>query len=234
MTLNRCFSLLLLFGLTFCSNIQADIAITNGSFETGDFTGWIVVDNPSPFEAIEVEANGAPTTFGGFGPNVVIATDGGFAVNHGFDGNAGTIQLSQDVGVVGVNDRVLFDFRAGWDLASFGASQDRVFQLRVETAGGGPTLAAFDLLTAAAGTSTIGTGPNSDSGAQSADISLAAFAGQNVRLSFVWNLPETFSGPANAQLDNVRAVSLASIPEPVGGVALMAATLLVGGLRRRK
>ncbi len=38
-------------------------------------------------------------------------------------------------------------------------------------------------------------------------MSLAAFAGQTVFVRFLWNVPESFSGPAFFQLDNVSITS---------------------------
>ena len=63
-------------------------AITNGSFESGDLTGWIATDLTSAFDLLTVASTGTVTAFSGFlGPNVVLPSDGGFAATHGFDGS---------------------------------------------------------------------------------------------------------------------------------------------------
>jgi hypothetical protein len=56
-----------------------------------------------------------------------------------------------------------------------------------------------------------------ETGPLSADVSLDAYAGQQIRISFVWDIPEYFTGPALAQLDNVRitakpATSVPTLP----------------------
>ena len=204
--------------------------IVNGGFETGDFTGWVTTDSPDPFDAIGVAAGGTITEFDGFlGPNVVIPSEGGFAASHGFDGLPGVISISQDVGIVGAADVLTFDYRAGWDLITFitpGAS-DRSFDVVIEAAGGGGAVfGTFNQLIAAAGTDTSG-GPNTDTGPLSGSVDLSVFAGTNIRVTFAWTVPDQFTGPANAQLDNV-----AIIPSP--GAAGLAAVAGLAVIRRRR
>ena len=208
--------------------------ITNGSFETGDFTGWISTDIGFPFDPQVVASAGTTTQFNGFlGPNVGIPTDGDFAVSNGFDGGGpDVILLSQDIGVINAGDALMFDYRAGWDLIGFasGTLLDRFFNVLIEPAGGGASIFDTTILTAEIGTDTSGT-PNSDTGPLTALIDLTAFAGTDARLTFQWVIPEDFTGPANAQLDNVKIVSN-PIPAPA---ALPAGIALFGmlGLRRK-
>jgi hypothetical protein len=69
--------------------------ITNGSFETGNFAGWVANDIGVPFYALDVRTAG---TSPGFGLFVAAPTAGTWAVTHGFDGaGPGTIDISQDV-----------------------------------------------------------------------------------------------------------------------------------------
>ena len=205
--------------------------ITNGSFETGDFAGWIPLDKGAPFEPLAVLPAGTVTLFDGFlGPNVVIPSDGMFAANHGFDGGTGgaTISLAQDVGVISSGDILTFDYRAGWDLITFCAGcGPRTFDVSVEPAGGGPALTTVNVLTALPGTDTFG-GPNSDTGPLSGMLDLSPFAGTDARVNFTWFIPDAFSGPANFQLDNV-----AIVPEPASAVTALLGLLGVLGLRRR-
>jgi len=44
-------------------------------------------------------------------------------------------------------------------------------------------------------------------GRLSPTVDLARFAGQNVRLALEWNVPETLTGPAWFELDNVSLVA---------------------------
>jgi hypothetical protein len=154
-------------------------------------------------------------------------------VSHGFDGNGpGTISLAQDVGLISSGDVLTFDYRAGWDLATFSAPEDmdRLFEVSIETFGGGSTIDTFSILTAAIGTDTL-SGANSDTGPLSASIDLSAYAGLDARISFQWTIPNDLSGPANAQLDNV-----AINPVPVPAAIWLFASGIIGllGFSKRK
>lgn len=177
--------------------------ITNGSFETGDFTGWTSQDLSGPFFPQQVAGSGVTPGFGFFSSS---PTDGSFAAINGFDGNGpGTISISQDITVTSASI-ILFDYRAGWDMLNFPSSTlDRLFDVNVNSLGG-TNLANFNILSAAAGTQ------NLDTGNLLGIVDLSSFIGQTVNVSFDWQIPENFTGPAFFQLDNVQAVT--SVPEP--------------------
>lgn len=223
--------------LCLCSarNSNAQGFVVNGSFETGDFTNWVVTDNQSPFDPFMVLPSGSPTAFSNFatGPHSVIPSDGMFAANNGFDGNAGTISIAQDIGTIAFGDVLMFDYRAGWDLvnSSDPSDSDRTFDVLVEPVGGGPTIVPVSLLTAMIGTDTFG-GTNSDTGPLSAALNLTFFTGLNLRINFVWTIPDTLSGPANAQLDNVKFVNIL-VPEPSSTtICLLGLTGMIARRRR--
>ena len=133
--------------------------------------------------------------------NFVTPTEGTWAAAHGWDGDGpGTIALAQDVAIPAGTASLLFDYRAGWDLVTFCVTppcQDRTFTVEIEPAGGGVALQSTVVLTTNA---TI----NPDTGPLLGSVSVAAFAGQTVRISFEWFVPQDFTGPAEFQLDNVR------------------------------
>jgi len=167
------------------------LAIGNCSFELGALTNWTVSDLSNPLIPAAVFASGAPL----YGLNC-MPTDGGFAFGHGWDGNGpGDIRLFQDVVLPAATSGIAFDYRAYWNL--FGTLPRR-FTFEVQPSGGGAPLQSQLILTAAANTSTLDTGPLTGL------VDLHAFAGQAVRLVFDWNVPENFSGPADFQLDNIR------------------------------
>jgi hypothetical protein len=172
---------------------------TNGSFETGDFTGWIAEDMVDPFEPLTV-------TTGGFNNGLIAftaePTDGASQAITGFDGDGpGTISLAQDVGIPASASTLQFDWGAAWDTLNFGGSTlDRVFSVVIEEQGGGEALATLEVVRAEADTVV------DDTGVTTAVADLSAFAGQTVRVRFLWDVPESFTGPAVCQLDNVRLV----------------------------
>lgn len=183
-----------------CAGAVCDDTCDNCGFETGDFTGWTVVDLADPYLALAVDPGGyADGIFGSF---TTTPTEGGFCAVTGFDGGGpGTIELGQDITLAAAPAAdLLFDYRAGWDLASFGAMVDRTFEVRIEPAGGGMPMDTITVLTAPAGNLTA------DTGDLQGMIDLSLYAGQTIFIRFVFDVPEAFSGPALAQLDNVRIV----------------------------
>lgn len=200
--------------------------VSNGSFESG-LVFWTVVDHPRPIRPPIVMQRGAGTFFSSLPvPNIIIPSEGRFALSHEFDGiEPGLIRLFQDIGVPLSGESVKFDYRVAWDLLSFGATLNRTFAVEIEPAGGGIPFASFTIFTAVAGT-TGGTSPNSDTGPLTGTVDLTPFAGISIRAEFVWEIPEMLSGPANFQLDDVQIV-----PEP--SAALLAWGGLTVGLMRR-
>jgi len=111
--------------------------------------------------------------------------------------------------VTGTGDSTLtFDYRAAYDLQNFCANcSNRLFNVLIETAGGGTTLATINEITALAGTII------NDTSSLSGSIDLSAWVGQSIRVSFELTIPDNFSGPAQFQLDNI-ALSGNAVPEP--------------------
>lgn len=169
--------------------------VLNPGFETGDLAGWTLVDNPQPFLPAQVNGGG---TSPGFGLFASAPTEGAFALTHGFDGGIGTITLSQDLTVTSGLTPLCFDYRAGWDMLLTGAALlDRTFDVVVRNPSTAAALQTSNILTATANTTVLDTGP------MNGCVDLAAFIGQTVTVSFEWNIPETFTGPAHFQLDNI-------------------------------
>ncbi len=205
--------------------------LTNCGFEAGDFTGWVANDLADAFYPLSVVGPGVSPGFGFF---TSAPTEGGFVAVNGFDGaGPGTIELGQDVMNLpaGFIIELQFDYRAAWDM-TFGATQDRQFEVHVEPAGGGAPLATFPVLTAPAPTTMA------DTGDDTGQIDLSAFSGQSVRINFVWNIPELYTGPGFFQLDNVelRATVPIRVPTlPQWGVVLLVILFLgvaVSSIRR--
>lgn len=177
--------------------------LVNCSFETGDTTGWNTTDLTAPFIPIQPIGDGNSPGFGFF---LSEATDGVLSLVNGFDGDGpGTIELSQDLSLPNDVESISFDYRAAWDLQTFGATLDRTFSVQIQPSGGGAAMQSDLILTAAVGELIT------DTGALNANIDVSAFAGQNIRFSLVWDIPELNSGPAFFQVDNF----VGGFPPPV-------------------
>ncbi len=191
----------------------ATTGIENGSFETGDFTGWCTRDLGAPFDPLAVALDGTTGAWGFFASS---ATDGTFLARHGFDGGGpGTIALRQGIDLAGtvVRADLSFDWRAGWDLFA-GPTLDRTLGLLIEPDGGGAPLAGFGIMsTDFATTTTV-----MDTGQQTATVDLSGFAGSRVVLSLSAAVPESFTGPATMDIDNV-VLDLNHRPEVVTPLA---------------
>ena len=149
-------------------------------------------------------------------------TDGAFAAVHDFNGDdQGTLsttlvnrrELYQDLTLPAGTTTLEFDYRAAWELYRFGATQDRTFGVEIQPAGGGTVLQAETILFATWGAGPpIGTGFEEDTDNPTGVggpyppgiVNVSAVAGQDIRLMFVWNVPEPSTGFAYFQLDNVR------------------------------
>ena len=211
--------------------------IVNGSFESGDFSGWTIKElvpasNPNfPLTVdgagVEYPAPTFPTFFPPPAPPELdyfasAPTDGVYAALHDFNGDDPTTpgaggpsttnrrELYQDVTLHPGTTTLEFDYRAAWELFRFGSTMDRVFSVEIEPAGGGSILLSEVILLAVNGgfeqDTDIGPAPDPPypSGYPDGIVDLSSLAGQNVRIKFVWNIPEPATGFAFFQLDNVR------------------------------
>jgi hypothetical protein len=183
--------------------------LTNGSFETGDFTGWIASDIGVPFYPLAVRAAGTSPGFG----FPAAPTEGTWAVTHGFDGGGpGTIDISQDVSIpAGFSAELSFDWRAGWNFLVT-ATIPRTFDVVIEPSGGGAALQTTNILSAGPPPATV-----ADNGPQVAVVDLSAFAGQSIRVKLSSFIPQSFTGPAHLQIDNV-VLDVEPIDDDLDGV----------------
>ncbi len=182
---------------------DVDNPVVNCSFETGDFTGWGVEDLSVPFLPLGVFPGGGSVGFGFF---LSAPTQGTLSAVTGFDGDGAsgatsTISLFQDLTLPDGLVTLEFDYRGAWDL-TFGATIDRTFTVNVEPSGGGVPMQTDLLLTAVAGETVL------DTGSTSAVIDLSDFAGDDVRISLDWFVPEDNTGPGQVEVDNVLITAI--------------------------
>ena len=199
--------------------------VVNGSFETGDLSGWTVKELSSasnPSLPLSVHGAGVEYPAASFlaWPFFIFLdyftsapTDGQFAALHDFNGNdpatSGFVnrrELYQDMTLPASATTLEFDYRAAWELFRFGNTRDRTFSVEIEPAGGGATLRSQIILIAPVNTYEEDTdNPSGGMGNYPpAVVDLSSFASQSVRLKFVWNIPEPGTGFGFFQLDNIR------------------------------
>jgi hypothetical protein len=189
-----------------------DNPIVNCSFESGDFSGWLVQDLTQPFAFLRVEGPGVPPppAISGF---LSYPPDGAFAALLGWDVEvAGTFSFAQVVTLPATATAITFSYRAAWDLQTFCQNcAQRTFQVRVEPSSAPPQTTT--VLTIQPGTS------NQDTGNQQGVVDVSAFAGSTVRINFEWLVPENLTGPAFFQFDDVSVSVEASGSERASAAA---------------
>ncbi|MFN0066546.1 MAG: pre-peptidase C-terminal domain-containing protein [Limisphaerales bacterium] len=169
--------------------------LVNGSFETGDFTGWSAFDTGAPFVPWYVADD---TSFGYFGPT--IPSDGCFAASNGFDGEGPMESLIlQELAIPAGEPSATLEWqdRLVYDLASFGATVDREYYVVIYDPPTGNLVEVLYSHIAVAGTIV-------DTGWVSHSANLDAYIGQTIGVAFLQVIPETFSGPGQYELDGVR------------------------------
>ena len=215
-------SLILLLSCT-----HARAAVVNGSFESGDFTGWTTVTTGSPF--VDWSVNGAGAGSGFFAPTSPQA--GSFDAWNGFDGSGPMqFQLYQDVSLPLGSTLLGWQDRIQWDFAlTSTATQARSYDVEIRDPGTNALLAT--LYSFSTGTA-IQVG---DTGWQAHTADVSAFAGSSVRLLFNESSPEAFTGPGQLEVDDVVLQNpSAVVPEPSAWLmATLGAITLVARRRAR-
>ncbi len=168
--------------------------IADCSFEVGG--GWFGGDLTSPLLPLGIYGAGVDQGYGFF-PSA--PTDGVLSLLTGWDGDGpGIIYAGQDVILQPNAARLEFDYRAGWNMAGpLAGTLARTFSVEIQPSGGGSVLSSTTILIANPGTS------NLDTGNLTGVVDISAFAGQPVRILFVWSVPENYTGPAVFQLDRI-------------------------------
>lgn len=171
--------------------------LTNGSFETGDFTGWTVgaTSGCAPWQVFTSPASPC------FAPTL-SAIDGNDFANVTWDGFAGDdAQLTQVVAIPANSTDTLAWSDNIWSFL-FGG-QDRVASIDVVS--GSTVLASTPTYTMTPG------GPVT-TGWVAHTLDLSAYAGQTVGVRFNLTVPDSFTGPASYSLDGVRLDSTPNLP----------------------
>jgi subtilisin family serine protease len=171
--------------------------LQNGGFETGDFTGWTIVTGPGgELQPWTLATSGS----GSFGNGMPF--EGTYFAQNGFDGEAGLYyDIYQEIAISGGASYAQLEWseRLQWD-TTYGATIARPYEVTLQSAGGGPPIAILF-------STTLPPGTTGDTGYVTHFVDLLAaapgIAGQTVRINFHQYIPETYTGPAQFDLDGV-------------------------------
>ncbi len=208
--------------LLFCaSSFLNGATVANGSFETGDLTGWTHGGYVDWHYPPAVRTSGHRPTFADF--FTTQPTEGGQVFSHVFDSDGlADPWLGQAIGIVNAGEILRFDYRLGWAyMRPASASLNRAFLVRLLDADTGDLLES-EIVFNATQTQMLDTGPRTHG------LDLTPHAGRNARVEFVLQVPERFSGPGHFQLDNVRI-----IPEAGTSVFLIIGSVCLSCRRTR-
>jgi hypothetical protein len=181
--------------------------IVNGSFETGDFSGWNVSTvatggSGTPFQPWSV----TPGRFGGYGEFQIVQTSpqhGTHDAWNGFDGGGPMeFRMYQDISIPsGALPTLSWRDRAQWNFCCHLQTQPRTYQVQLRNP------ATNAILTTLYSFSTGTADFYHDTGWLTHSHDLSAFAGQTVRIFFLEVIPEYFTGPGQIEFDSVSSSS---------------------------
>jgi len=170
--------------------------LVNGSFETGDFTGWVAIDTDTPFVPWNVATDSAS---GWFGP--IVPQDGCFVASNGFDGAGPMLSvLYQDLAIPPGEPFLTLEWkdRLAWDLLNYGPpSWSRIYAVLVFDSVTGDLLRVVSFLD-------TGIGTVEDTAWVDHSYDLSEFIGQSITLMFYQEIPEPSTGPGQFELDAVK------------------------------
>jgi hypothetical protein len=224
-------SLLVAIGMSVASLTAAHATpvqlITNGGFETGDFTGWTAVSNGVSGgcgqNVWEVNSTGHQGCQGN-GTTVAAPISGVFGAFNSFDGGAAPYTLTQQITVPGSVLSATLSFLDEFHMGYSGAL--RTFSVDFYDATGSQFLGNVF-------SQNPGFSENQSWTSHNFDVTslLASQAGQQINLRFTEIIPQGFTGPGGFGLDNVSLT--AAVPEPAT-TALFGIALLGFAASRRK
>ena len=173
--------------------------LVNGSFETGDFTGWTTVTTRPPFRPWAVTPGGQG---GGFGMLQTQPQDGNYVAWNGFDGfGPMEFRMFQDVTIAaGASATLTWMDRVQWNFTegSF-ASLPRRYDVDILD----PATNSLLQNVYSFSTGTQSTSPTGNTNWQTHSVDVSAFAGQSVRLMFREQIPQFRTGPGQIEFDAI-------------------------------
>ena len=198
--------------------------ITNGGFESGTFASWTPTTNG--LSAL------TPWTVGGPGGGWFANTSplaGQFDAYNGFDGDAGLVyELYQDVAIPANHTATLqTNHRIVYDSLGINSTLDRIFEISIRDLGNAVLAGLYSQSVTMNGAS------RTDLGWDAKAFDVSAFAGSTVRVHFREFIPETYTGPANIELDQISLIAV-PVPEPASIAMLLCGSLALVARRERR
>ncbi|MBI1924039.1 carboxypeptidase regulatory-like domain-containing protein [Candidatus Poribacteria bacterium] len=166
---------------------------TNGGFETGDFSGWAFGDNG--LAALWPWSVCPANSCGWFGNNSPI--EGTYDALNGFDGEAGyEAFLYQDVQVPDEGGQVSLWDRIQYDSLGIPSKLPRIYEVQIRNLDNNieEVPIHIEILLNGAG--------YTDLGWQNRVIDVSKYAGKTIRVYIELFIPETFTGPAQIEVDD--------------------------------
>lgn len=206
--------------------------VTNGGFETGDFTSWTAVSNGGSDGCgsnLWVVNNTGTHGCSNIGNIVAAPISGTYAAFNTFDGDIVNYTLSQQITVPGSITAATLSFMNEFNM---GYSGDlRTFNVGFYDEAGTTLLGNVF-------TQQPGTNAKQAWTQQTVDVKalLTSHAGNTLTLRFTQIIPQSFTGPAGFGLDNVSLTAdVSEVPEP-SSIALLGLGMLgfVSLFRKRK
>ncbi|MBI3449432.1 MAG: choice-of-anchor D domain-containing protein [Acidobacteria bacterium] len=171
--------------------------VSNGGFETGNFSGWSAITNGRRTGQGWTPARAGSGFFGNSRP-----LEGTFDAVNAFDGESRLIYtLSQSIQVPAATLAAELSYydRIQFDSLGLPISFPRVYDARIEDPNNGALLAPVVHLEIK-----LNGRPYTDLGWQRRSVDLTPFAGRTVRLVIRETIPESFTGPALIEFDAFR------------------------------
>ena len=208
----------LIFLSHLAQNISAVELITNGGFETGNFTGWTIVNSSGGWRNWTVSASGAGGDDGtGYTPvpTTTVVQQGTRSAWNGVAGsNNSPYLLYQDITIPAAHSaQMTWNSRFQMNHTQFCSTACGTATYAVEV------LTTSNVLLQTLFTMTAATNTNVNTGYVNRSANLSAYHGQTIRIRFRAVTTVTFAGPGQLEID---AVSVNALP-------VLAAEVSVGG-----
>jgi hypothetical protein len=200
--------------------------ITNGGFETGNFSGWTAINSAGGWKNWQVSPGVAGGNEGGSFvpvPNATVVTQGNFNAWNGVTGNAGSpYLLYQNITIpVGNFVRMTWSDRYQMNYTQFCTTTCGTATYAVEI------LNTSNILLQTLYIVNTPTNTNTNTGWVNHIADLTAYQGQTIRIRFRAGVNATLAGPGQLEVD---AVSVQTLQPTAAGVSVGGRILTADGM----